>query len=64
MGMNGHLGLNEPGTSFNLYSHIVELDETTGEVGKKYFSSGEFTYTRNIVGYQVYYGGRTGYPSA
>jgi len=24
-GMNGHLGLNEPGTSFDLYSHIVPL---------------------------------------
>jgi len=37
-GMNGHLGLNEPGTSFDLYSHIVNLDETTKIVGKKYFS--------------------------
>jgi glucosamine-6-phosphate isomerase len=37
-GMNGHLGLNEPGTSFDLYSHIVNLDETTKKVGQKYFS--------------------------
>jgi glucosamine-6-phosphate isomerase len=37
-GMNGHLGLNEPGTPFNLYSHVVNLDETTREVGQKYFS--------------------------
>ncbi|MCX6253986.1 MAG: glucosamine-6-phosphate deaminase [Bacteroidia bacterium] len=37
-GMNGHLGLNEPGTSFDLYSHIVNLDETTKIVGQKYFS--------------------------
>jgi glucosamine-6-phosphate isomerase len=37
-GMNGHLGLNEPGTSFDLYSHIVELDDTTKVVGQKYFS--------------------------
>lgn len=37
-GMNGHLGLNEPGTSFDLYSHIVYLDETTKIVGQKYFS--------------------------
>jgi glucosamine-6-phosphate isomerase len=37
-GMNGHLGLNEPGTSFYLYSHIVNLDETTKIVGQKYFS--------------------------
>jgi glucosamine-6-phosphate isomerase len=37
-GMNGHLGLNEPGTSFDLYSHIVKLDETTKIIGQKYFS--------------------------
>ena len=37
-GMNGHLGLNEPGTSFDLYSHVVNLDETTKKVGRKYFS--------------------------
>jgi glucosamine-6-phosphate isomerase len=37
MGMNGHLGLNEPGTPFNRYSHVVELDETTKSVGQKYF---------------------------
>jgi len=39
VGMNGHLGLNEPGTSFDLYSHIVNLDELTKIVGKKYFSA-------------------------
>jgi len=37
-GMNGHLGLNEPGTPFDLYSHIVTLAETTKAVGQKYFS--------------------------
>lgn len=37
-GMNGHLGLNEPGTSFDLYSHVVYLDETTKIVGQKYFT--------------------------
>ncbi len=37
-GMNGHLGLNEPGTSWELYSHIVKLDDTTRKVGQKYFS--------------------------
>ena len=37
VGMNGHLGLNEPGSSFDAYSHVVELDEVTREVGQKYF---------------------------
>lgn len=37
IGMNGHIGLNEPGTSFDLYSHVVELDELTVTVAQKYF---------------------------
>lgn len=37
-GMNGHLGLNEPGVSFDLYSHVVELDPVTKTVGQKYFN--------------------------
>jgi glucosamine-6-phosphate isomerase len=47
-GMNGHLGLNEPGTSFDLYSHIVHLDETTKIVGQKYFS-GKVNLTAGIT---------------
>jgi glucosamine-6-phosphate isomerase len=39
VGMNGHLGMNEPGTPFDLYSHIVNLAEETIMVGQKYFSS-------------------------
>lgn len=37
IGMNGHIALNEPGTPWNLRSHVVELDETTVQVGQKYF---------------------------
>ncbi len=39
IGMNGHLGLNEPGISFNLYSHVTELDNVTRIVAQKYFSA-------------------------
>jgi glucosamine-6-phosphate isomerase len=39
VGMNGHLGMNEPGTPYGLYSHIVNLAEETKRVGQKYFSS-------------------------
>lgn len=46
-GMNGHLGLNEPGTSFDLYSHIIELDDITKIVGQKYFT-GEVSLTGGI----------------
>lgn len=37
IGMNGHIGFNEPGTSFNNLSHVIELDEITKSVGQKYF---------------------------
>lgn len=38
IGMNGHLGLNEPGTPFDLYAHRSQLDPITVQVGQKYFS--------------------------
>ncbi|MCF0070327.1 glucosamine-6-phosphate deaminase [Dyadobacter sp. CY261] len=38
VGMNGHLALNEPGTSWDTYAHISELDTITKEVGQKYFN--------------------------
>lgn len=38
VGMNGHLGLNEPGTSWDKYSHVAELAETTKTVAHKYFT--------------------------
>src|SRR5260221_14327499 len=37
IGLNGHIAMNEPGTSFDLYSHITDLSEETKEVGQKYF---------------------------
>jgi galactosamine-6-phosphate isomerase len=39
IGMNGHIGFNEPGVSFKNYSHVISLDETTLSVGQKYFST-------------------------
>lgn len=38
VGVNGHIALNEPGTSFRLRSHVVELTESTKRVGQKYFT--------------------------
>jgi galactosamine-6-phosphate isomerase len=37
LGMNGHIGMNEPHTSIKTRSHIVNLDPITIEVGQKYF---------------------------
>jgi galactosamine-6-phosphate isomerase len=38
LGMNGHIGMNEPNTSINSRSHIKELDPITITVGQKYFN--------------------------
>lgn len=38
IGMNGHIGFNEPGSSFNNQSHVIDLDEITRSVGQKYFN--------------------------
>lgn len=38
LGTNGHIGMNEPGTSFDLYAHVGELADETKEVGQKYFT--------------------------
>jgi glucosamine-6-phosphate isomerase len=48
VGMNGHLALNEPGTSWDTYAHISELDPVTVEVGQKYFNQ-PTTLTRGIT---------------
>lgn len=37
LGMNGHIGMNEPGTSANQRSHVTTLDPITQKVGQKYF---------------------------
>jgi glucosamine-6-phosphate isomerase len=37
LGMNGHIGMNEPGTSPALRSHVTELDPQTKQTAQKYF---------------------------
>jgi glucosamine-6-phosphate isomerase len=39
LGMNGHIGMNEPGTSATLRSHVTDLDPVTQKVGQKYFKT-------------------------
>ncbi|WP_088052939.1 glucosamine-6-phosphate deaminase [Virgibacillus dakarensis] len=39
IGLNGHIGFNEPGTSFSSRTHIVELDESTRKANARFFSS-------------------------
>jgi len=37
VGMNGHVGLNEPGTSPTLRTHVTAVDPITQKVAQKYF---------------------------
>ncbi|RKJ05168.1 glucosamine-6-phosphate deaminase, partial [Butyricicoccus sp. 1XD8-22] len=37
LGINGHIGFNEPGTSFTSTTHVVHLDEITRKANSKYF---------------------------
>ena len=41
VGVNGHLGFNEPGSALEGRAHVVELTETTRSVGTKYFSESD-----------------------
>jgi glucosamine-6-phosphate deaminase len=39
IGMNGHVGFNEPGSSLGSICRVVSLDEMTQTVGQKYFKT-------------------------
>ncbi|MEN2766897.1 glucosamine-6-phosphate deaminase [Ornithinibacillus xuwenensis] len=39
MGINGHIGFNEPGTSFHSSTHIVDLAPSTREANSRFFPS-------------------------
>lgn len=48
IGMNGHIGFNEPGIPFSNKCHVAKLEEITKEVGQKYFS-GETKLDKGIT---------------
>ena len=39
VGINGHVGFNEPGSSLDSICRVVSLEETTRTVGQKYFKT-------------------------
>lgn len=41
LGTNGHIGFNEPGSSFNSTTHVVNLSESTRTANAEYFTGGE-----------------------
>ena len=48
LGINGHIGMNEPGTPAQVRSHVNELHDTTKQVGQKYFKN-EQTLTQGLT---------------
>lgn len=48
IGRNGHIGFNEPGTSFTAATHVVQLSESTREANTKFFSSSDLVPDRAI----------------
>ena len=48
VGLNGHIGFNEPGTDPGSTAHVSILDHTTKTVGKKYFET-EVTISKGIT---------------
>lgn len=39
IGMNGHIGFNEPGCDSHALAHVANLEEITATVGQKYFQT-------------------------
>lgn len=39
IGVDGHIGFNEPGTRFDSITHVVKLEQNTREVNSRFFNS-------------------------
>lgn len=49
LGANGHIGFNEPGTSFSSSTHIVELTDSTRKANSRFFKDLEDVPTHAIT---------------
>ena len=49
IGSNGHIGFNEPGTSFNSKTHLVNLTPSTIKANARYFDQSEEVPTKAIT---------------
>lgn len=49
IGQNGHIGFNEPGTSFSSRTHIINLAESTRKANSRFFESLEDVPTQAIT---------------
>ena len=50
IGVNGHIGMNEPGTSFSSETHVVNLSEETRKQNSKYFEGKEMPLQAMTMG--------------
>ena len=49
LGLNGHIAFNEPGTSFDARTHIVDLDDSTIEANSRFFDRKEDVPTQALT---------------
>ncbi|HHT0593270.1 TPA: glucosamine-6-phosphate deaminase [Legionella anisa] len=49
LGVNGHIGFNEPGSSFDSKTRLIELDDKTREANKRFFNSKDEVPTHAIT---------------
>ncbi|NDI34821.1 glucosamine-6-phosphate deaminase [Chengkuizengella sediminis] len=49
IGQNGHIGFNEPGTSFGTKTHVVKLTESTRQANKHFFNDMDEVPTHAIT---------------
>ncbi|MBY7144121.1 glucosamine-6-phosphate deaminase [Virgibacillus sp. NKC19-3] len=49
LGLNGHIGFNEPGTPFSSRTHVVELDESTRKANARFFTSINHVPTKAVT---------------
>lgn len=48
IGRNGHIGFNEPGTSFDVKTHVVDLEPSTIDANARFFASRDEVPTQAI----------------
>lgn len=49
IGLNGHIGFNEPASTFSKRTHVVDLTESTREANKRFFASIDDVPTQAIT---------------
>lgn len=49
LGVNGHIGFNEPGSSFDSKTRLIQLDDKTREANKRFFNSKDEVPTHAIT---------------